>query len=293
MALLTATASATALSGCLDAGLGNDGADETVFRLDEASPAGVSNTFGTSVDMVGHAGRAAVRTAIGGGEGTVEGYYGPDISAPYVVTDGPAFHRVETETLRSVTVTGYEYAVEVDAVDSFLFGPPSNVSFADLPACDRDAVRDALGNAGLVHAPHYPPFDVTFAYASAETRERSRFVPGKDGQRVEWGGELLQFGFEEERSVEVRTVAVRAEHVASSPDGFRRVVGEEQGRSFDDPSPERRAILDAAIDSEYRESRPHSDAFAAVLDALSTDGEAVPLVRYDGDWYFTHLSGWD
>ncbi|ELZ61415.1 MULTISPECIES: hypothetical protein [Halorubrum] len=293
MVLLTATASVPALSGCLDADFGDDGAAATVLKLDEASVTGVSNAFATSVDMVGHAGRAAVRTAIDGGEGTVEGYYGPDVSAPYVVTDGPAFHRIETETLRSVAATGYEYAVEVDAVDSFRSGPPSNVPFADLPECDRDAVRDALGNAGLVHAPHYPPFDVTFAYASAETRERSRFVPANDGQRVEWDGELLRFGFEEERSVEVRTVAVRAEHVASSPDEFRRAVGEEHGRSFDDPGPERRAILDAAIDSEYRESPPHSDAFAAVLDAISTDGEAVPLVRYDGDWYFTHLSGWD
>lgn len=290
VALLTATASATALSGCLDVDPGDDARAETVLRLDGASTVGVSNEFSTPVDRVGHAGRTAVRTAIDGDEATVEGYYAPGVSAPYVVTDDPEYYRVETETLRSVAATGYEYAVEVDAVDSFLLGPPSSVPFADLPAHDRDAVRDALGNASLVHAPHYPPFGVTFAYASADRRERSRFVPANDGQRVEWDGELLRFAFDGERSVEVRTAAVRAEHVASSPEGFRRVVGTRRGRSVDDPTADQRAVLDAAIESEYAESEPHSDAFATILDALSAGGELVPLVRYDGRWYFTHLA---
>ncbi|QUO46640.1 hypothetical protein [Halorubrum ruber] len=288
--LLTATASLTALSGCST----NDQADgaraETVLQLDEASPVGVSNEFSTPVDAVGHAGRAAVRTAIDGGEGTVDGYYGPGVSAPYVVTDDAEYYCVETETVDSVAAPGYAYTVEVDSVDSFLLGPPSSVPFADLPEHDRDVVRDALGDASLIHAPHYPPFGVTFAYASAERRERSRFVPENDGQRVEWDGELLRFAFEGERSVNVATVAVRADRVASSQREFRRAVGEERGRSIDDPTADQRAVLDEAVDSEYAESPPHSEAFATVLDALSADGEVVPLVRYDGSWYFTHFS---
>ena len=288
--LLAATASLTTLSGCLAGDTGDGARSETVLQLDEASPVGVSNEFSTPVDAVAHAGRAAVRTAIDGGEATVEGYYAPGVSASYVVTDSPEYYRIRTETVRSVAATGYDYTVEVDAVDSFVLGPPPSVPFADLPAHDRDAVRDALGNASLVHAPHYPPFQVTFAYASVERRERSRFIPETDGRRVEWDGELLRFSFEEERPVEVSTVAVRAERVAASQRGFRRVVGEERGRSIDDPTADQRALLDAAIDSEYAETPPHSDAFAAVLDALSADGEIVPLVRYDGDWYFTHLS---
>ena len=290
MILLTATASLTSLSGCFTAETGDDTRAEAVLQLDEASPAGVSNEFSTPVDAVGHAGRAAVRTAVDGGEATVEGYYAPGVSAPYVVTDSPEYYGIRTETVRSVAATGYDYTVAVDSVDSFVFGPPSSVPFSDLPAHDRDAVRDALGNASLIHAPHYPPFEVTFAYPSAERRERSLFVPETDGRRVAWDGELLRFAFEGERPVEVATVAVRAERVAASRRGFRRTVGEERGRSIDGPTADRRAILDAAIDSEYAETPPHSDAFAAVLDAISAGGEAVPLVRYDGEWYFTHLS---
>jgi hypothetical protein len=288
--LLTATASLTTLSGCSTDDRGDGARAETVLRLDEASPVGVSNEFSTPVDAVGHAGREAVRTAIDGGEGTVDGYYGPGVSAPYVVTDGAEYYRVETETVDSVAAPGYAYIVEVDAVDSFLLGPPSSVPFADLPEHDRDSVLDALGNASLVHAPHYPPFEVTFAYASADRRERSQFVPGNDDQRVEWDGELLRFAFDGERSVEVRTVAVRAERVAASQRDFRRAVGQARGRSIDDPTADQRAVLDAAIDSEHAETPPHSDPFAAVIDALSTDGGVAPLVRYDGDWYFAQLA---
>jgi hypothetical protein len=288
--LLTATASLTALSGCLADDRGDGARAETVLRLDEASPVGVSNEFSTPVDAVDHAGRDAVRTAIDGEEGTVDGYYGPGVSAPYVVTDGAEYYRIETETVDSVAAPGYAYTVEVDAVDSFLLGPPSSVPFADLPEHDRDAVLDALGNASLVHAPHYPPFEVTFAYASADRRKRSLFVPGNDDQRVEWDGELLRFAFDGERSVEVRTVAVRAERVAASQRDFRRAVGQARGRSIDDPTADQRAVLDAAIDSEHAETPPHSDPFAAVIDALSTDGGVAPLVRYDGDWYFAQLA---
>ena len=289
-ALLTATASLTALSGCLTDDSGDGARARTVLRLDEASPVGVSNEFSTPVDAVGHAGRAAVRTAIDGGEGTVDGYYAPGVSAPYVVTDDAEYYRVETEIRRSRSAPGYSYTVAVDSVDSFLLGPPSSVPFADLPEHDRDTVRDALGNVSLVHAPHYPPFEVTFAYASAERRERSRFVPENDDQRVEWDGELLRFAFDGERSVEVRTFAVRADRVASSQRDFRRAVGEARGRAVDDPTADQRAVLDAAIDSSYAEGPPHSDAFAAVIDAVSTDEGVAPLVRYDGRWYFAKLA---
>ena len=288
--LLAATASLTSLSGCLTDDSRDGGRAETVLRLDEATPTGVSNEFSTPVDFVGHAGRAAVRTAIDGGEGTVSGYYGPGVSAPYVVTDDAEYYRIETETVDSVPATGHAYTVEVDAVESFLFGPPSSVPFADLPDHDRDTVLDALGDASLIHAPHYPPFGVTFAFASAEQRERSRFVPGNDGQRVEWDGELLRVDFEGEEAGELATVAVRAERVASSQRGFRRAVGEERGRTIDDPTPDQRAILDAAIDSEHAEAPPHSEAFAAVIDAIATDEGVAPLVRYDGDWYFANLA---
>ncbi|TKX83449.1 hypothetical protein EXE43_24190, partial [Halorubrum sp. SS5] len=107
VALLTATASLTGLSGCLTDDSADDGRSRTVLRLDEASPVGVSNELSTPVDAVGHAGWAAVRTAIGGGEGTVDGYYGPDVSAPYVVTDDAEYYRIATETVRSVSVPGY------------------------------------------------------------------------------------------------------------------------------------------------------------------------------------------
>ena len=288
--LLAATASLTSLSGCLTDDSRDSGRAETVLRLDEATPTGVSNEFSTPVDFVGHAGRAAARTAIGDGVGTVDGYYGPGVSAPYVVTDDAEYYRIETETVDSVAAPAHAYTVEVDAVEAFLFGPPSSVSFADLPNHDRDTVLDALGDASLVHAPHYPPFEVTFAYASAARRERSLFVPGNDGQRVEWDDELLRFAFDGEQSVELRTVAVRADRVASSQRDFRRAVGEERGRSIDDPTADQRAVLDAAIDSEHAEAPPHSDAFAAVIDAIATDEGVAPLVRYDDDWYFARLA---
>ncbi|WP_233255107.1 hypothetical protein [Halopenitus persicus] len=287
---MTGIVGLTAVSGCLSERFRLDACSETTLQLDVASTSHVSNEFSTPLDGVTYAGRAAVEAAIEGGEATARGYYTPSLPTAYVVTTAPEYHRIETETIDSVTVPGVTYSVSVETHESGS-DADTGVAFADLPEHDKDAIRGALGNTSLIHAPHYPPFEVTFAYDSSDRRRRSRFIPEVDERYVEWDGELLRFDFEAERSVELTTTTLRSTHVASSPTAFRQHVGNERGESIEDPSEKQRAILEEAIEEEYGECRPHSDAFADLLATLSAgDRTIVPLVRYDGAWFFTHLA---
>lgn len=288
---------AAALSGCLSPISRSDrcpGSDEGTLDLDDATATGVSNEFSTPLDGLPHATRVTVAAALETepGDATARGYYRPDPRTEYVVAGpGAGYYRLRVTERDRVRTTGYEYAVEIDIDDSALPDRGAVRSVAEIPAHDRDSLRGAIGNPGLLHAPHYTSFSVVFAYEDADARDRSVFIPGRDTRYLEWDGVPLRLTFEERRTVTIASATVNTERVATSPDGFREHVGERRGVVLDSLPPEQRDVVNRAIDGTYAECEPYSEPFGDLRDRLSTrDGGAAPLVRYDGDWYFCQLS---
>ncbi|WP_207591619.1 hypothetical protein [Halomontanus rarus] len=269
----------------------SDGAD---FSVDEAADAHVSNEFSTSLDGLAYAARTVVTDALDTdtGESTSRGYYSPHLRTAYVVT-GPEAHyyRVETTDRDRAETTGYEYSVEIDVDESALSDDDQVRSFTDLPTHDRESLRSAIGNPGLLHAPHYTSFSVVFAYEHSDVRDQSEFVPGVHSHYLEWDETLLRLTFEERRTVEITSTTVSTELVAESQGEFVEYVGGERGVVLDSLTSQQRDIVARAIDGTYTECEPYSEPFSELRERLSTreDGFA-PLVYYDGNWYFAHLS---
>ncbi|MFW5917635.1 MAG: hypothetical protein ACOCRD_04420, partial [Halorubrum sp.] len=163
-------------------------------------------------------------------------------------------------------------------------------SFAELQHHDRESLRSAVGNAGLIHAPHYPPFPVTFAYERVEVRDQSAFVPEVDARSLRWDGVLLRLRFDERRTVPITSATIETDPVAESPAAFRTHVGDGRGVVLGSLSARQREIVERSIDDEYSECRPYSEPFAELREGLSTsDGGVAPLARYGADWYFVTL----
>lgn len=262
--------------------------------MDETTDAHVSNEFSTPLDGLPHAARTVVTDALDTdtGESTARGYYSPHLQTAYVVTGPEArYYRVETTDRDRAETTAYEYSVEIDVDESALSDDDQVRSFTDVPAHDRESLRSAIGNPGLLHAPHYTSFSVVFAYERSDVRDRSEFVPGAHSHYLEWEETLLRLTLEEQRTVGVTSTTVSSELVAESPGEFVEYVGGERGVVLDSLTSRQRDIVARAIDGTYTECEPYSEPFSELRERLSTreDGFA-PLVHYDGTWYFVHLS---
>lgn len=282
-----------AVAGCLTpASQASSCSDGTDLSLIEAADAHVSNEFSTPVDGLPHATATVVKEALRTGEATARGYYAPQLRTEYVVTGPDAhYYRVTTTDHDRTETTGYEYAVEIGIDEATLSDDDLVHSVTDLPAHDRTSLQSAIGNTGLLHAPHYPSFSVVFAYEGNEGQERSVFIPETAVQYVEWEDTVLRLDFEERRTVHITSTTVVAERVATSPDAFVVHIGTERGVVLDDLTNRQRAIVTQAIEDGYSECPPYSESFSDLLDRLSlSERGSVSLVRYDGVWYFTHIS---
>ena len=252
----------------------------------------MSNEFSTPVDGLPYGSKAVVNNAIETGEATSRGYYSPQPRDEYVVTSpNPRFYRIRATTHDHAETTGYEYSVDVDVNESSISNEDRIYAFTELPTHDRDSIHRAIGNSHLIHAPHYSSFRVVFAYEGPSIREQSVFVPETAVTYVRWDGVLLRLTPTGSRPVQITSTTLTAERVAESPEEFLTHIGDERGVVLSGLTSGQREIINQAIDDEYTDCQPYSDSFTVLLEQLSTgEGESVPLVRYDGDWYFTHPS---
>ncbi|WP_195155826.1 hypothetical protein [Halorubrum sp. AJ67] len=162
--------------------------------------------------------------------------------------------------------------------------------FTELPAHDRESLHSAIGNSGLLHAPHYTSFSVVFAYEQTGVRDRSVFIPGGATHYLEWDETLLRLTFEQQLTVKITSTTVSTELVARSPDEFKEYIGDNRGVVLDSLTSQQQDIVARAIDGTYTECKPYSEPFNALREQLSIpDHIAVLLVHYDGGWYFGHL----
>jgi len=231
----------TATAGCLTSFSRLDSCSKLErgrFSLDEATVTGISNEFSTPLDGLPHATQVAVADALNAdsGESTSRGYYSPDPRTDFVVT-GPEAHysRIETTDHDGTQTTGYEYSVEIDIDESTLSDGVTVRSFTELPAHDRESLRSAIGNSGLLHAPHYTSFSVMFAYEQTEIRDQSVFTPDGATHYLEWDETLLRLTFEGQQTVEITSTTVSTELVATSPAAFTDHIGDNRGVVLDSP----------------------------------------------------------
>lgn len=280
-----------AAAGCLESlGFGDACSDPTHFSLQAVNEGShATNEFCESVESLPHGTEPVVSAAMETGDATVRDYYAPELRKQYVVS-GPTerFYRVTTTDSDPATVTGVEYAVEIETDGS---AGDRVRAFDSLPERDRESIRRALGNEQLLDAPHYDSFSVVFAPEDAADRERSPFVPAADDVRVRWDDHLLRYAAAGTRSVTLTTTTIVAERVADSSRGFFEHVFDEHGVELDPLPDEQRSIVEEAIADGVTECPPHSAAFAGLVDRLLiADGETARLVGYDGNRYFTHIS---
>ncbi|WP_143420887.1 hypothetical protein [Halorubrum halodurans] len=221
---------------------------------------------------------------------TSRSYYSLHPPKEYVVTESTDFYRVEATDLDATETTGYAYAVDLDVDGSSLPDDARVHALPDLPAHDRESLLGAVGDPHLLHAPHYS-FSPVFAYEHEGLRDRSMFVPETDGRHLRWNDVLLRLVFDERRTVEITSTTVSTELVAESPEAFFSHVRGERGTVLDPLTDRQRDVVAQAIEGTYTECRPYSDAFGGLRGQLSDEGgRHHALARYDGDWYFVHLS---
>ena len=284
-----------AVAGCLTSFSRADScSDEARLSLDEATVTYVSNEFSTPLGGLPHATRTAVEDALDAdtGASTSRGYYSPNPRTEYVVTGpGAHYYRVETTDRERAETTGYEYSVEIDVDESSLSDDDRVRSFSELPPHDRESLLGAIGNPGLLHAPHYTSFSVTFAYERDDARDRSAFVPDTTGRYLEWDGTLLRSISAGRRTVGITSTTVATGLVAESPEEFFEHVRGERGVVLDSLTSRQRDVVARAIEGTYTECEPHSEAFSDLRERLSMGGDGLAsLAQFDGNWYFVHLS---
>lgn len=286
----------TATAGCLTPFSRSDScsnSDEGGFSLQEATATGISNEFSTPLDALPHGTQVAVTEALDAdtGESTSRGYYSPDPRTDFVVTGPEArYYRIETTDHDGTQTTGYEYSVEIDIDESALPDGVTVRSFTELPAPDRESLRSAIGNSGLLHAPHYTSFSVMFAYEQTDVQDQSVFIPASATHYLEWDETLLRLTFEEQHMVEITSTTVMTELVATSPGEFKEHIGDNRGIVLDSLTTQQQDIVVQAIDGTYTECEPYSEPFNDLRESLSTrDDGSVLLVQYNADWYFGHL----
>jgi len=191
----------------------------------------------------------------------------PFSSVEYVVVDGTYYavdapvvdraerpgHRIELETGPEVETTG------------------RTVGFDDLPAADRTALFAVLGYPSAAEMARFErarsiSIGGVLAYPDDEAASHSELVPDPayDAVRIADADFRLRLVSTEPTTMEARGVETRP--VADGPDAFAALVYERDGVVLDgrDLTAEQRDIVETAIDEEYGECAPYSDAFAAV-----------------------------
>jgi hypothetical protein len=130
------------------------------------------------------------------------------------------------------------------------------------------------------------------AYPDDEAASRSELVPDPayDAVRIADADFRLRLVSTEPTTMEARGVETRP--VADGPDAFAALVYERDGVVLDgrDLTAEQRDIVETAIDEEYDECAPYSDAFVAVQERFGgLRGGAVDYANYGDRWYAVDL----
>ncbi|QGX94706.1 hypothetical protein EI982_07805 [Haloplanus rallus] len=284
---LLSTGPALATAGCsgFGFGFGTDCSRGASLRLRPVTDAEIAERASEPLDTFSPPERTAVRAARRDESPTItaEGTPFSGSGVEYVVVDG-AYVAVETPVVATTERTGYRFTLDTDGATAD--GAERRIAaFDDLPAVDRAALYAGLG---FPRTQEIERFDRARAvglggvltYPDDEAEARSELVPDPAYDVLRIGGRAFRFGLEGRESVTVETRRIEVRELADGPEGFASVVLDRYGTDLDGLSPEQREIVETAIDDEYEECAPYSEAYAGVQRAL---GRPPTRVTGDGD----------
>jgi len=257
--LLTAGLLGSGLStGCL-AGNG----EETTLRLREPDQTG--RGVATLAGDLRPDQRTLVEDAVANTTATVYGYR-PFENVEYVSQNG-TYYRIQTE----------DAGTEVVETTVLVVTRTTEKTTEAVPLDEYDGhaielVAPLTGSDDPQTRPLYP-----------DMNGFGQLYPDPEYEYVTWEGDTYQISVETRpREQQARRVAV--ESVASSPAAFETYLRENRLDELDpaDFSRTARDILQQALENEYHEDHPYSDAFRTVLDAIQ---DGMPITDpADGEW---------
>lgn len=289
---LLSTGVAVATAGCF--GFGSGCSRSATLDLSAVSDADVADAASDSPDSLSPAERDALAAARRDEAPTMWSVGDPFSSVEYVVVDG-TYYVVETSVESSVERPGY--ALSLDADDATPDGSLRAVTFDDLPAVDRTALFAALGYPSPREMTRYErahsiSVGGTLAYPTDDAESRSELVPEPSFDVLRIAGRDFRMDVGDPRQVIVEQFHVGVRDVAATTDAFAALVYDRYGVIVDerDLSPEQRDIVETAIDEDYDECAPYSDAFADLQGELGgTGGDAYDYANYGDEWYAVDL----
>ncbi|WP_135305233.1 hypothetical protein [Haloarcula amylovorans] len=194
-----------------------------------------------------------------------------------------AYYDIGYETMNEREETSYDVVVTFNPDPA----PETTVTFADLPAVDREVLDDLLES-------HWDRTDETntrlgtpAVYTDAEAAE-SVVVPEPEYDGVTRGDQTVGIGVDGTRQVTVADYRYRAEPLAEDDAGIAALARERYRFEFADLTPEQRSILDEAKGGEARSEDPPSQAFTGLVEKFRTH-DGLDVDEYGGTW----LLGYD
>ncbi|MFB6169858.1 MAG: hypothetical protein ABEJ06_01815 [Haloarculaceae archaeon] len=282
------------LGGCLFGGAdgcGNGLAFEMDGPLDDE---GVATRESRSVDRLNPVARRLVETAADEGSATYATPSDPPVEAGTVLRLDGAYERVTVTAGAETTVTGYDYELATDEEIRKAATESETVAVADLPAHDAATFVSAFGGKAdgiRDRAVAGATLSMLVAYADADERESSVFVPDPDYRYVRYGETVFRVRLVETREVTVVTYRVGTEQVAASASAYAEQIRDESGRHVDPDSlsADARAFVEDGMEEHGTSAcYPLPDHVTAVLDAFGIDPEASHAdryVEYGSEWY--------
>lgn len=223
-------------------------------------------------------------------------YYGPRPlkNASYVVMDG-AYYRVllrgsYTEELPALVVT-VDWESDQRAPDD-----ATGISFSDLPAVDRMAIRSAV-YGGIYRTQTHPETVLVHAESPVLYPDGTQesVLATRESCWVTWDDRAYHIVVHREETVETSVYEYTASSVATNAERFRELIVDRYLVHLDGLTPEERAILEEAIDGRYYERTDSRDpAFSRLWDRLGKN--TVPesggryFIEYEGRRYGLELS---
>jgi hypothetical protein len=293
-ALQSVTASLAAaltagLAGCSQLTPSFGCGEGTTLRLRRATPDDVARRSASDLDSMLAFDRRIAEEAIADGESTYDAVSRQFRRSIEFVSSEGVFYRLTHTAGNPVTTSGTVYRiVRNESVDDEATASQT-VPFAELSDADQKTLLTQLGSIKRLKVGAEFDHEFVAAYPDESTREASLLVPEFDGEFVEVEGVPVRLVFVETREVPVTTYTVTAEQVAESPSAFMDVVlGEGDYPTLDNLSAEQRDIIETAIEEEYDECAPYSEAYEDLLNRLGGSDwrvQRAPYATYEGEWY--------
>lgn len=221
----------------------------------------------------------------------------PIDSGVYVEVDGE-FFRTHATLLDSTDVP----ARNVDAEWESGQEPPAETDillYEELPESDQRVLDLVIYGPRYERTEHPSSGLRTSAYPAPypDGTSTSRLVEPEESW-VEWDERFYRVRVGGETTNTRRSFEISASTVASTDEEFSEYATEEYVEELEDLSPDAQAVLDEAIEDQYRECEPPSagyeelDGRLEALRALPGRSENRWYVRYGDDRYLIEFSGW-